>query len=261
MAPGEASSAQGSARKAPNLVLRRLREQERHETREEFAEAMTRVARELGEDVFPDAKYVARLETGDIKYPRPLYRRILAKLCARPFGELGFSPPPVLSTPASRDSADPDSLDDHSAGSAKHSNAALRTAIMASGLELSQVARKVGVDPKSVERWITRGVVPHPRHRWKTCEILGRDESDLWPDAVTGQTRASEKFGVVSAHTSPSGSTAIDSPEPGPDTIVLNMRLDGKEVAVPISRLLLIASRRQFVRGGVRARPAVRHGL
>jgi transcriptional regulator with XRE-family HTH domain len=34
--------------------------------------------------------------------------------------------------------------------------------------------------------------------------------------------------------------TAIDSPEPGPDTIVLNLRLDGKEVAVPISRLLLL---------------------
>jgi hypothetical protein len=32
----------------------------------------------------------------------------------------------------------------------------------------------------------------------------------------------------------------IGSPEPGPDTIVLNFRLDGKEVAVPISRIPLL---------------------
>jgi transcriptional regulator with XRE-family HTH domain len=230
----------GMPRKAPNLVLRRIREQERHETREEFAKAMTRVARELDEDVFPDAKYVARLETGDIKYPRPAYRSILAELCARPFGELGFSSPPVPTTLASRDSAGPDSPDDDSGGSARRSNTALRAAILASGLELSQVARKVGVDPKSVQRWITRGVVPHPRHRWKTCEILGCDESDLWPNAMTGQTRAPETFGAVSAHTSPTVSRAIDSPEPGPDTIVLNLRLDGRELIVPISRRFLL---------------------
>jgi transcriptional regulator with XRE-family HTH domain/tetratricopeptide (TPR) repeat protein len=235
MAPGESGNAQaGAPRKAPNLVLRRIREQERHETREQFAESMTRVAQELGEDVFPDAKYVARLETGEIGYPRPVCRRILAELCGRPFGELGFSPSPIFSASASRDPAGPDSLDDDSAGSAKRSNAALRSAIMTSGLELAQIARRVGVDPKSVQRWITRGVVPHPRHRWKTCEILGRDESDLWPDAVRDQTRAPEKYEVVSAH------PPIDSPEQGSDTIVLNLRLDGKEVAIPISRRFLL---------------------
>lgn len=41
-------------------------------------------------------------------------------------------------------------------------------------------------------------------------------------------------------HMSPCGSTAIDSPEPAPDTIVLNVRFDGKEVTVPFSRLLLL---------------------
>jgi transcriptional regulator with XRE-family HTH domain/tetratricopeptide (TPR) repeat protein len=71
-------------------------------------------------------------------------------------------------------------------------------------------------------------------------EILGRDESDLWPDAVTGQTRAPEKFGVVSADTSPPDSMAVDFPEPGPDTIVLSLRLGGKEVIIPISRRFLL---------------------
>jgi len=240
MAPGEASNAQaGAPRKAPNLVLRRIREQERHETREEFAEAMTRVAREIGENVLPDAKYVARLETGDIRYPRPVYRRILAELCGRPFGELGFGPSPGLLASTSEGSNVLDSSDE-GATSAKAANPALRDAVMTSGLELSQIARKIGVDPKSVQRWIMRGVVPHPRHRWKACEILGRAESDLWPDAITGQTRAPEKFGVVSEHTSPSGSTAIEFPDLGSDTIVLNLRLDGKEMIVPISRRFLL---------------------
>jgi transcriptional regulator with XRE-family HTH domain len=201
MAPGESGNVHGGARKAPNLVLRRIREQERHETREEFAEAMTRVARELGENVFPDAKYVARLETGDIRYPGPIYRRILAELCGRPFGELGFSSR-TLSLTISEGSLDLDSSDDSDAVPPKHPNVALRDAIMASGLEISQIARKVGVDPKSVQRWITRGVVPHPRHRWKTCKILGHDESVLWPDAATAQSMVPENFGAVSAQTS-----------------------------------------------------------
>lgn len=201
MAPGESGNAHGGVRRAPNLVLRRIREQERHETREEFADAMTRVARELGENVFPDAKYVARLETGDIRYPGPVYRRILSELCDRPFGELGFSSR-SLSLTISEGSLGLDSSDDSDGVIPKHHNVALRDAIMASGLEISQIARKVGVDPKSVQRWITRGVVPHPRHRWKTCEILRHDESDLWPDTTTVQSMAPENFGAVPARTS-----------------------------------------------------------
>lgn len=65
MAPGLSDESQRSALgKAPNLILRRIREQERYETRAEFAEAMAGVARETGESVYPDAKYVERLESG-----------------------------------------------------------------------------------------------------------------------------------------------------------------------------------------------------
>jgi transcriptional regulator with XRE-family HTH domain len=206
------------AGRKPNMVLRWIREQERHETREEFAQSMARVARQAGLPVSPDAKYVERLESGYISYPGPGYRSILAELCGPPFGELGFSATPSLLQPA----------DDAVASAASRMNVPLRNAIVSSGLELSQIARRVGVDVKSVQRWVTQGVIPHPRHRWKTCEILGADESDLWPDAVTGQIRTPEKFGIS------------DSPEPGPDTIVLNLRVGGREVAVPISRRLLL---------------------
>jgi hypothetical protein len=186
MPPGTTGYGKSAAtRNAPNRELRRIREQERHETREQFAASMARIARETGSPVIPDGKYVARLEAGEIRYPGPAYRRILAELCGRPFGALGFDPPPGLSVP---ESAGPGS-DSETGGKAVPSaggrvNMALRNAVLSSGLELPQIARSVGVDPKTVQRWITRGVVPHPRHRWKTCEILKADESEIWPDDV-----------------------------------------------------------------------------
>jgi transcriptional regulator with XRE-family HTH domain len=186
MAPGETGhSGPGVPPKAPNSVLRHIREQERHETREQFAESMARMAREIGAPVIPDAKYAARLESGDIRYPGPVYRRILAQLCGRPFGELGFSPPPGLSLADRAGSGGATELtvpDSVVVSASKRRNMALRDAILASGLELSQIARAIGVDPKSVQRWVTSGVVPHPRHRWKVCEVLGQEESRLWPD-------------------------------------------------------------------------------
>lgn len=153
--------------RTPNRVLRGVREHERHETRAEFAEAMARVARETGKQVYPDAKYVERLESGDISWPHPPYRNVITKVCGRPIGELGFIAP-ILSD----DSGDPP----------PGLNKPLRDAILASGMEVTQFARQVGVHPKSVQRWITKGRVPHARHRWKSCQVLGCEESELWPE-------------------------------------------------------------------------------
>jgi hypothetical protein len=162
--------------------LRGIREQERYETRAEFAEAMARVAREIGEQVYPDTKYVQRLESGDITWPNALYRNILVKLCGRPASELGFTPPSISARDPARASGEvPASV-----------NVPLRDAVWASGMELAGFARKVGVDPKTAERWITRGRIPHPRHRWKASEILGRDESELWPELAMQQKRVQQ---------------------------------------------------------------------
>jgi tetratricopeptide (TPR) repeat protein len=133
--------------RVPNVILRRIREQERHETRSEFAEALAQTAREMGESVEPSERYVARLEDGDIRYPRPAYRRVLVALCGRPMDELGFA----------------------------------------------------------------HGEQP---------EHFRDDHND--------------------ERNRPSGSMAIDSSEPGPDTIVLNLLLGDKEVIVPISRRFLL---------------------
>ena len=85
----------GSARnpRVPNKVLRRIREEERKETRQEFVDAMMAVAARMGVRVSPSVRYVARLEDGDIRYPHPSYRRVLAELCERPFTHLGFARP------------------------------------------------------------------------------------------------------------------------------------------------------------------------
>jgi tetratricopeptide (TPR) repeat protein len=179
------SGARDSAPRAPrvpNNVLRGIREAER-QTRAEFAEAMARVAQEIGEEVYPDAKYVQRLESGDITWPHTAYRKVLTRLCARPAAELGFTPPAssVLgSSHAFREAP-------------ARVNLTLREAVWGSGMEVTEFARKVGVDPKSAERWITRGRTPHSRHRWKASQILGRDESELWPEATSRQEISSRQ--------------------------------------------------------------------
>jgi transcriptional regulator with XRE-family HTH domain len=60
-------------------------------------------------------------------------------------------------------------------------NERLRNRIAAAGLALADVAAHVQVDPKTVERWITKDRVPHRTHRWKTAELLDTDETYLWP--------------------------------------------------------------------------------
>ncbi len=40
--------------------------------------------------------------------------------------------------------------------------------------------RSLGVDPKTVQRWLG-GRVPHARHRWGVADLLSVHEYDLWP--------------------------------------------------------------------------------
>lgn len=63
-------------------------------------------------------------------------------------------------------------------------NERLRGSIAAAGLTLDEVAAEVKVDPKTVERWITQERAPHRTHRWKTAQLLGKDEAYLWPQVL-----------------------------------------------------------------------------
>lgn len=60
-------------------------------------------------------------------------------------------------------------------------NAALRTALAAAQLTETDVAAHIGVDPKTVRRWLS-GTRPYPRHRWAVAELLQVDEDTLWPE-------------------------------------------------------------------------------
>lgn len=79
-----------SQSRVPNYALRRFREDERCESRGEFADALAAKAVEMGESVSPSERFVARLEDGDVKFPSPPYRRILVALSNRSLADLGF---------------------------------------------------------------------------------------------------------------------------------------------------------------------------
>ncbi|MFF3083682.1 DUF5919 domain-containing protein [Streptomyces nojiriensis] len=70
-------------------------------------------------------------------------------------------------------------------------NERLRASISANAATIQSVALQVGVDPKTVERWITTDRTPHRTHRWKTATFLGVDEVYLWPSIARQAETAS----------------------------------------------------------------------
>ena len=70
-------------------------------------------------------------------------------------------------------------------------NERLRAALAGRGLSYEDVSRHVGVDPKTVARWVTDdGRIPHRRHRFAIAALVRKNEDFLWPKLVD-QTRAS----------------------------------------------------------------------
>jgi transcriptional regulator with XRE-family HTH domain len=59
-------------------------------------------------------------------------------------------------------------------------NERLRDALDSSGFEEISIAMRLGVDPKTVERWIA-GRVPYPRYRRSLADLLDVGEYELWP--------------------------------------------------------------------------------
>lgn len=66
-------------------------------------------------------------------------------------------------------------------------NEILRRALFRARLAEEDVAARLGVDPKTVRRWL-EGRVPYPRHRWALADVLGADEDELWPDIQPART-------------------------------------------------------------------------
>ncbi|HZT64156.1 MAG TPA: hypothetical protein VFA11_00040 [Acidimicrobiales bacterium] len=59
-------------------------------------------------------------------------------------------------------------------------NERLRAAILRSGRSLDQLAHDLGVDPKTIERWIA-GRIPYKRHQYALADLLSADPAYLWP--------------------------------------------------------------------------------
>ncbi|WP_433609552.1 XRE family transcriptional regulator [Dactylosporangium sp. CA-139114] len=59
----------------------------------------------------------------------------------------------------------------------------LTRALASAGLNAVDVACRLGVDPKTVDRWFA-GRVPYPRYRNELSRLTGWPVDDLWPDAA-----------------------------------------------------------------------------
>jgi transcriptional regulator with XRE-family HTH domain len=80
-------------------------------------------------------------------------------------------------------------------------NEPLRRALLRAKLREEDVAAHLGVDPKTVRRWLN-GRIPYPANRVAIADLLREDEADLWPDAggpLGTRTRPAE-LGAVYPH-------------------------------------------------------------
>ncbi|WP_190820117.1 DUF5919 domain-containing protein [Saccharopolyspora pogona] len=69
-------------------------------------------------------------------------------------------------------------------------NERLRDALLRNGITPEQVAEATKVDPKTVERWITRSRTPYPKHRHAVAAMVRESETYLWPDAIEPERSA-----------------------------------------------------------------------
>jgi transcriptional regulator with XRE-family HTH domain len=77
-------------------------------------------------------------------------------------------------------------------------NERLRAALLQRGATPAELAEAIGVDAKSVERWITQGRTPYRRHRFAAASFLGAEETYIWPEALSPeQSKAASQSEIV----------------------------------------------------------------
>lgn len=77
-------------------------------------------------------------------------------------------------------------------------NERLKQAIKDAGMTLSQFADSIGVDEKTVDRWL-QGRTPYPRHRQSVAAALGVSPRELWPDTPADQDAGRGRLELISA--------------------------------------------------------------
>lgn len=70
----------------------------------------------------------------------------------------------------------------------------------AAQVDLDAVVEATRVDPKTVQRWIS-GRMPNARHRRRLVELVGEEETYLWPEVVSnGRTQAATESELVTVY-------------------------------------------------------------
>ncbi|WP_327044044.1 helix-turn-helix domain-containing protein [Microbispora sp. NBC_01189] len=79
-------------------------------------------------------------------------------------------------------------------------NERLRTALLNMGMTGRQLAELIGVDPKTVERWVNIGRTPHPAIAQRAALALREDLAYLWPETEQGRRRRQGTTDLVIAY-------------------------------------------------------------
>ncbi|MFE9607102.1 hypothetical protein [Streptomyces sp. NPDC006012] len=104
MASSTVTSSQPDRPPRPNLAFRQLRGRR---SPAEFAAQVRRAAREIGERVSCDARYVGRVEAGEIRCPNYAYERVFLHMFpGRTLADLGFAPRSSVRGRAARPAGD-----------------------------------------------------------------------------------------------------------------------------------------------------------
>ena len=104
MASSNETSSQPERPPRPNLAFRQLRG---HRSPAEFAALVRRAAREIGERVCCDARYIGRVEAGEIRCPNYAYERVFLHMFpGRTLTDLGFAPRSSVRGRGARTTAD-----------------------------------------------------------------------------------------------------------------------------------------------------------
>lgn len=82
-------------------------------------------------------------------------------------------------------------------------NHPLTRALRSAGISDVDVAAQLGVDPKTVRRWMS-GRTPYPRHRHALARLTGWSPHDLWPDLSrpVDPTAQADEIRIVYPHRS-----------------------------------------------------------
>lgn len=80
-------------------------------------------------------------------------------------------------------------------------NTALRVALTDAGLTSRQLAGRVGVSRKQVERWLGDAeLTPHARNRQDAARALGVDEEMLWPQTVKDRIKTGADREIIHSY-------------------------------------------------------------